>query len=564
MIMDLTPEEQRILAGENGEAARIAMAVLVDLGTVFGADRLIPVAQVHIDTTLYMVDAGVEFAERMAATGGRFCVPASLNPAAIDLLHPERMRVPADLLENSRRLERAYLSMGAAPTWTCAPYQQGLVPRFGQQIAWAESNAIVFANSVIGARTNRYGDLMDICVAIVGKAPCFGLHLEANRHADLVIDASTLPRPVLCDPASYPLLGYIVGELAGDRIPAIVGIPADVPVRALKAFGAAAASSGAVGLFHMVGVTPEAGSLELCTGGRKTEETHVVTAKDLAGTAEKLSDPDLTRPNLVVVGCPHYSYPEMATLAQLLNGRRVHPDVACWAFTSRAVYGWMEHSGLLQALTNTGVTVFTDACPLQYPKTAWSFAAAPERFGQVRQLLFFPDRPAVGHRLPLRMRGSRRDGPPCAGKISMEKILKGCPVVSGRASGAVLKSDRSISFWGGVDPHTGQIIDPRHDLFGQSVAGRVLAFPVGKGSSTGSLIMLELARVGLAPAAIVTIHCEPILATGPIVIKHFYGDQIPVMTLSAEDFARLETGRQVVVDAVVGEVRFYIDKKRPS
>jgi predicted aconitase with swiveling domain len=136
----------------------------------------------------------------------------------------------------------------------------------------------------------------------------------------------------------------------------------------------------------------------------------------------------------------------------------------------------------------------------------------------------------------------------------MEIVLKGCPVVPGRATGTVLKSDRSISFWGGVDPHTGRIIDPRHDLFGQSVAGRVLAFPVGKGSSTGSLMMLELARVDLAPAAIVTIRCEPILATGPIVAKHFYGRQIPVLTLSAEDFASLESGQQVLVDATAGKL----------
>ena len=374
--MELAPEEQRILCGGNGEAARIAMAVLADLGRVFGADRLIPVAQVHIDATLYMVDAGVAFAERMAALGGRFSVPTSLNPSAIDLLHPEAMRVPADLLENSRRLERAYLAMGAAPTWTCAPYQQGIVPRFGQQIAWGESNAIVFANSVLGARTNRYADLMDICAAIIGKTPRFGLHLEANRCAELIIDATALPRAVLCNPAAYPLLGYRVGELAGDRIPAITGIPADVPVDALKAFGAAAASSGAVGLFHMVGVTPEARSLEMCSGGRPIEEVHALTEGDLAATAARLSDPGLSRPDLIAVGCPHYSFTEMATLARLFDGRRVHPDVAFWAYTSRAVYGWMQHSGLLRSLTGSGVTVFTDGCPLQYPKANWSFCAA--------------------------------------------------------------------------------------------------------------------------------------------------------------------------------------------
>ena len=374
--MELAPEEQRILSGLNGEAARIAMAVLADLGRVFGADRLIPVAQVHIDATLYMVDAGVEFAERMAALGGRFCVPTSLNPSAIDLLHPEAMRVPADLLENSRRLERAYLAMGAAPTWTCAPYQQGIVPRFGEQIAWGESNAIVFANSVLGARTNRYADLMDICAAIIGKTPCFGLHLEANRQAQLLIDATGLSPAVLHDPATYPLLGYVVGELAGDRIPAITGIPADVPTDALKAFGAAAASSGAVGLFHMVGVTPEARSLQMCTGGRRLDEVYVLAQKDLATTAARLSSPGLSRPDLVALGCPHYSFTEMATLARLFDGRRVHPDVALWAFTNRAVYGWMQHCGLLRTLTEAGVTVFTDGCPLQYPKASWSFSAA--------------------------------------------------------------------------------------------------------------------------------------------------------------------------------------------
>jgi len=133
-------------------------------------------------------------------------------------------------------------------------------------------------------------------------------------------------------------------------------------------------------------------------------------------------------------------------------------------------------------------------------------------------------------------------------------ILKGCALVAGRKDGTLLRTDQAISFWGGVDPHSGRIIDPRHELFGQSVAGRVLAFPIGKGSSTGSLIMLELARIGKAPAAIVNQRTEPILATGPIVIKHFYGLEIPVMTLSAEDFACLETGQRVYVDATAGAV----------
>ena len=173
--MRLTDQEQEILKGKHGEAPRIALSVLVDLGEVFGAEEMMRVSQVHIDMTIYMVDAGVEFAEGLADLGGKVAVPTSLNPSAIDLERWKEYRAPAKLLDKSRRLERAYLRMGATPTWTCAPYQQGMIPRFGEQIAWGESNAIAFANSIIGARTNRYGDLMDICAAIIGRVPKFGL-----------------------------------------------------------------------------------------------------------------------------------------------------------------------------------------------------------------------------------------------------------------------------------------------------------------------------------------------------------------------------------------------------
>ena len=165
--MRLTDEDKRILDGKRGEAARIALSVLVDLGELFGAAELMKVSQVHIDATLYMVDAGLEFAEKMVDWGAKVAVPTSLNPSAIDLQRWKAYRVPAEILSNHKRLEAAYLNMRAMPTWTCAPYQHGIVPRFGEQIAWGESNAIAFANSIIGARTNRYANLMDICAAII-------------------------------------------------------------------------------------------------------------------------------------------------------------------------------------------------------------------------------------------------------------------------------------------------------------------------------------------------------------------------------------------------------------
>jgi predicted aconitase len=201
--MHLNETEKRMLAGKNGKACELAMNILSDLGDLYGAEKMIAVSQVHIDMTLYMVDAGVEFAY-------------------------EKMRVPKDLLENSRRLESAFLKMGAVPTWTCAPYQQGLIPSFGEQVAWGESNAVAFVNSVIGARTERYADLTDVCAAITGIVPELGLHLAENRKAEILLVIEDFPVQAFNDSRIYSLLGFIFGEIAGDRVAAIEGIPKQV------------------------------------------------------------------------------------------------------------------------------------------------------------------------------------------------------------------------------------------------------------------------------------------------------------------------------------------------
>jgi predicted aconitase len=353
-FMRLTNEEKSILDGKQGGAARIALAVLVDLGELFGAEELMKISQVHIDATLYMVDAGLEFAERIADLGGEVAVPTSLNPSAIDLLRWKAYRVPAEILTKHKRLEEAYLKMRATPTWTCAPYQNGIIPRFGEQIAWGESNAIAFANSIIGARTNRYADLMDVCAAIIGKVPKFGLHLTVNRKAKILIRLKDISAQMFENEAIYPLLGYLLGEMAGDQVASITGIPQNVKIDSLKGFCAAAASSGAIGLFHMVGITPEAQTLA---------EDRLCTAKSDAV-------------DLIVTGCPHYSPAEFNRLVQLIKGKKVHSSVIFWAFTNRSVYAWIKDNGILTDLAGAGVMVFTDGCPLQYPKETWHFSAA--------------------------------------------------------------------------------------------------------------------------------------------------------------------------------------------
>jgi len=374
--MHLTDEEQSILDGKQGEAARIALSVLVDLGELFGAEEMMTVSQVHIDATLYMVDAGLEFAEKMADLGGEVAVPTSLNPSSIDLQRWKAYRVPPEVLSKHKRLEKAYLEMRATPTWTCAPYQHGIIPRFGEQIAWGESNAIAFANSIIGARTNRYADLMDICAAIIGKVPKFGLHLTENRKARMLIRIEDIASAMFENEAIYPLLGYLFGELAGDQIAAITGIPQNVKIDSLKGFCAAAASSGAVGLFHMVEITPEAQTLEMCLHGKKPENVYDITPKLIKKAEDRLWTVKRDSVDLVVVGCPHYSPAEFVRLVQLIRGKKIHSSVIFWVFTNRSVYAWIKDNGILADLTDAGVMVFTDGCPLQYPKESWHFTAA--------------------------------------------------------------------------------------------------------------------------------------------------------------------------------------------
>jgi predicted aconitase len=323
-----------------------------------------------------MVEAGLEFAEKMVEWGGRVAVPTSLNPSAIDLQRWEAYRVPAETLSKHKRLEKAYLNMRATPTWTCAPYQHGIIPRFGEQIAWGESNAIAFANSIIGARTNRYADLMDICAAIIGKVPRFGLHLTENRKAGMLIQLKDITGAMFSDDAIYPLLGYLLGEMAGDQVAAITGIPQNVKIDSLKGFCAAAASSGAVGLFHMVGITPEAQTLEMCFHGSKPQTVLEITPQAIRETEEKLRTVKSDDVDLVVTGCPHYSTAEFVRLVQLVKGKKVHSSVVFWVFTNRTVYAWIKNNGILSNLIAGGVMVFTDGCPLQYPRESWQFNAA--------------------------------------------------------------------------------------------------------------------------------------------------------------------------------------------
>jgi hypothetical protein len=371
--VELTREEQAWLDGRGGEATRLALGLVVRMGELFGAERLLPITQAHIDACLYTNDAGLEFAERFAALGARVRVPTTLNVTARDIRRWEAFRVPPDWAEKSRRLEAAYQGLGCLPTWTCAPYEQGLVPRFGQQVAWGESNAVAYVNTVIGARTNRYADFLDVACAISGRAPAFGLHLDAPRRGQVLVDLRQLPETLRAHPSLYPILGYHIGALTGDRIPVLDGVPPSVRATDLKAFCAAGASSGALALAHVVGVTPEAPTREAAFQGRAPEETLVVTRADLRAARARLSPAPVDGVDFVKLGCPHLSLAEAVEVAERVAGRRVRSGLEFWVSTSRAVAHHLGESGRLAALESAGVRLLTDTCAMTTRIDGWGF-----------------------------------------------------------------------------------------------------------------------------------------------------------------------------------------------
>jgi predicted aconitase len=364
--LELTPSERAQLEGKEGEARRLAMRVVVEMARICGAARLVGVTGAHVDGGLYHGRAGLDFAERLAAAGARVAVPTTLNVGSLDRLHPGLYRGDPATARLARRLMDAYVDMGCRATWTCAPYQLEARPRRGEHIAWAESNAIVFANSVLGARTARYGDFMDICAAITGRVPYAGLHTPSARRARIRFAVERVPRSLFDEDVGYAALGLVVGRRAGDEVPVIEGLPPTATEDQLKALGAAAASSGSVGLFHAVGLTPEAPTLEAATGGAPLARVEL-SARDLLGEIGALTTTEATRLDAVSVGTPHFSVTEFERLAGLVGGQRVHPEVEFYASTSRAVLEEVRARGWLERLESAGVRIVVDTCTYVTP-----------------------------------------------------------------------------------------------------------------------------------------------------------------------------------------------------
>lgn len=371
-MLNLTPQEQAWLAGEGGPAVKRAMEIIVALGKIYGAKELIPVASVQISGVSYrnLGQAGLDFLQQWAREGAQVRVPTLLNPAAMDLEAWSEQGFEPEFAVQQHAVIQAFAQMGVnsgEPTPTCTPYLIGNVPEPGEHLAWAESSAVSYANSVLGARTNREGGPGAIAAALTGRTGAYGLHLAQNRRATLHVQVKCTPR----SRSDYSALGAQVGKQAGQRIPYFSGLPLQPGEvgwqEKLKALGAAMAATGSVALYHVDGVTPEAR-----TGSPLAPEHESLTISELAPGYELFNDP-AAEIELLWLGCPHASLTELKKVAQLVAGKELR--IPLWITCARPVKEIAAQQGLTTIIEKAGGRLFADACLAIAPVRALGFKA---------------------------------------------------------------------------------------------------------------------------------------------------------------------------------------------
>ncbi len=363
--LQLTVEEDAMLAGDAGPGVRRAMEIVVALGQIYGAADLVPVASVQVSGVSYknLGEAGLDFLEAWAAQGARTRVPTTLNPAGMDLIAWRDLGFSEDFARRQEAVVAAYTALGVTPTCTCTPYLVGHVPGFGKHVAWAESSAVSYANSVLGARTNREGGPSALAAAIVGRTARYGLHLDENRRATVAVDVRC---PVRSE-SDLGALAYLVGQKVKNRVPYLRFRDWAFGTGALKGFGAAMAASGAVALYHIEGVTPEAKAGDVIAPGAARLMVDDLRPAYLALNTQA-DDVDL-----VSLGCPHASLADLEAAADRLDGRRI--KAALWITTARLTREAAEAAGLVARIEAAGGMVVADTCMVVAPVAELGFRA---------------------------------------------------------------------------------------------------------------------------------------------------------------------------------------------
>jgi phosphomecalonate degydratase large subunit len=359
--MDLTIQQREMLDGKLGNGVAKAMEILLAYGQCYDARRLIPVTSVHIAGNFpVLMEEGVEWLEGLAEGGTRVRVFTTKNPEMYDREQADEMKVPAGLRKMQGRIHDALKKLGVTLTYSCHHYLVGNVPRFGDHIAWASSGSQVFANSVIGARSNRDGDHVALAAAVTGVIPDWGLHIQENRKADVLVDVGNLDIESY-GPADYKALGWSLGKKVGARIPAFVNLPPDLHIENIKGLLYTLTVTGAAGMVHLVGITPEAPTVEAAFAGSVPPEPAITATQDEVDRAyREISSATSDKVDLVIFGCPQCSIQEVQEIAGLLDGRKIHPETRLWICTSRWVKTLCDRMGLLKILSDSGVRVVSD------------------------------------------------------------------------------------------------------------------------------------------------------------------------------------------------------------
>ncbi|MDI9643648.1 MAG: aconitase X catalytic domain-containing protein [Candidatus Verstraetearchaeota archaeon] len=362
--MELDREEERMLKGEEGPAVRKAMELLVAVGEVMGAGRMVKIKSAQVSGVSYgnIGEAGLEFLEDWAENGAKVKVLTTLNPCGMDLERWVEMGIDERYRSKQMSIIEAFRKMGAETTCTCTPYLAGNLPKRGDHIAWSESSAVCYANSVIGARTNREGGPSALAAAIAGRTPFYGLHLEENRAPTVIVEVQTYVRTSY----EFSLLGYTVGKIIGAGIPFFKGLRAAESDK-LKIMSAALAASGGIAMFHIPGVTPEAESYDkACLERICVDLTELERSRDYLSYGNEA--------DLCCVGCPHCSLNELEELSILLRGRKVSSGKGLWVWTSKVVRDEAKRRGYIKAIEDAGGKVFVDTCMVVCPLERSGFA----------------------------------------------------------------------------------------------------------------------------------------------------------------------------------------------
>jgi predicted aconitase len=356
--LQLTTKEKQMLAGDQGRSTQKAMQILVALANIYGAERMIPVSSVQIAGVSYdnLGEAGLQFLAEMAEGGGKVRVPTTLNPAGMDMENWRLLGIPADFAQKQTQVIESFTLMGVTPTCTCTPYLVGNLPEYGEHLAWSESSAVCYANSVIGARTNREGGPSALAAALTGRTPEYGLHLNSNRGPGITFVVSAK----MTETRDFGALGKTIGEKIATTksIPYILGI-ASASLEQLKSFCASLATYGGAALFHMPGVTPEAENYGPPAGSIP------ITQVDLDIAVASLNNALPSQVDFVSLGCPHLSLSEIAHLAHLLQGKRVRKEF--WITTARSTRQAADQLGYSRIIEAAGAKFAADTCCVVAP-----------------------------------------------------------------------------------------------------------------------------------------------------------------------------------------------------